>query len=63
MSIKDMFKIKIIPKTGGPTQRAADRPATAIFRSSSVPNGVSAYTVVLGGRRLMRETLGGFLLI
>jgi hypothetical protein len=32
--------------------RAADRPLAAIFRFSTVPNGFSAHTPLLGGRRL-----------
>jgi hypothetical protein len=35
-----------------PTKRAADRPVAAIFHSSTIPNGVSAQTSLLGGRRL-----------
>jgi hypothetical protein len=33
-------------------QGAADRPITAIFHFSAVPNGISVQSVALGGRRL-----------
>jgi hypothetical protein len=39
-------------EASGLTKRAADRPIAAIFHFSTMPNGDSVHTSLLGGRRL-----------